>query len=182
MAIEAGRAPVKFYVTIRLFLLLLLAIAVPFLFHLYWGTGRRIIERQHRVDVDMANLKSAIMAYQSEYGVLPLTINASNGFMDNAKLVALLTGKTNNMEIVKSNPQGIRFLKVASDSLVFGEFVDPWRHPYRIVFDLDGDGKVVIVGGTVISAPVAMWSDGPNGINEGGKGDDRLGWKNRRIK
>jgi hypothetical protein len=39
--------------------------------------------------------------------------------------------------------------------------------------DVDGDGTVTVgPDGRVLHTPLAIWSDGPNGINEYGDGDD----------
>ena len=54
-------------------------------------------------------------------------------------------------------------------------FCDPWGHSYRFCLDYDGNRRIQ-VGGTSVRGLIAIWSDGPNGINEWGKGDDICSW------
>ena len=49
--------------------------------------------------------------------------------------------------------------------------MDPWGHAYHIAMDVGGKGAVN-VGHNEIRAKIAVWSDGPNGVNEFGEGDD----------
>ena len=52
-----------------------------------------------------------------------------------------------------------------------GDFFDPWCKQYLIRFDDNQDGYVQL-GEAKVSAPVVVWSTGPNRINEWGAGDD----------
>jgi len=45
----------------------------------------------------------------------------------------------------------------------------------RIAPDWSGDGRVS-VGGKVLLEKVVAWSDGPDGKNESGSGDDITAW------
>lgn len=57
-----------------------------------------------------------------------------------------------------------------------GRLLDPWKHPYNVVANWKGDGEIV-VGTKRVHAGVVVWSNGPNGINEFGDGDDICLWK-----
>ena len=54
--------------------------------------------------------------------------------------------------------------------------LDAWGHRYHVRFDDAGSGKITL-NGTLINDSVAIWSDGPNGTNEFGGGDDVASWK-----
>ena len=53
---------------------------------------------------------------------------------------------------------------------------DLWGNLYQIQLDRDGDGSVRI-NGKLLSSPIAIWSYGPNGVNEYGEGDDIASWR-----
>ncbi len=82
-------------------------------------------------------------------------------------------------------------------SWIFGdnqlrEYVDPWGNPYVYIhnrdygreFSVTGDGKPVIVGAgqsdktATFHEPLRfqIWSAGPDGVHENGKGDDVSQW------
>lgn len=71
------------------------------------------------------------------------------------------------------NPRGIVFLDSKRQPELF---LDPWQQRFNVKADWDGDGKLRI-GSTNIAAPVAVWSNGLNGENEFGLGDDITSWK-----
>jgi hypothetical protein len=56
--------------------------------------------------------------------------------------------------------------------------MDPWDRPYHTALDL-GRGYLTL-GGRRVNDRIAIWSHGPNGINEWGQGDDistmQWGW------
>jgi hypothetical protein len=53
--------------------------------------------------------------------------------------------------------------------------VDPWGRAYHIGVYRNADGQTTI-GPLKVPRPIAIWSDGPNGINEFGGGDDVTNW------
>lgn len=57
-------------------------------------------------------------------------------------------------------------------------FMDPWGKEYNIVIDLNGDGRVA-VGDQHVKGRIAVWADGPNGVDELGGGDDIASWRNK---
>jgi hypothetical protein len=138
--------------------------------------GRKIVERFPRYKMDMSSIESAIETYTSYYNHFPQGMKSLAFETDNGKLMEVLMGSGNNEETVKQNPNRIKFIFVSEVSLKDGRFLDPWGHPYHIAFDPDATGKVT-VGNLQISNRIAIWSDGPNGTNEYGKGDDVCNWK-----
>ena len=98
---------------------------------------------------DIMNIRSALQSYVAEFGV-PLS-------GDNVEILTTLRGK---------NPNQIVFFEgVASRFNARGEYLDPWKHPYRID----------------ASNPDFVWvySFGKNGIDEGGAegSDDVASWR-----
>jgi len=57
-----------------------------------------------------------------------------------------------------------------------GCLVDRWKRPLHIAVDLDDNGDVSIGTGDVEDMLVLVWSDGPNGKNDYGEGDDIRSW------
>jgi hypothetical protein len=70
----------------------------------------------------------------------------------------------------------MKFMELGTNSVVNGNIVDDWGNPYHIAFDSNHVGTIKI-GNATIKATVAVWSDGPNRINENGTGDDIRSWK-----
>ena len=57
---------------------------------------------------------------------------------------------------------------------------DCWDHTLHIAPDMDGDGLIVLDTITVkVEHGFALWSDGANGSNEFGMGDDINSWQSR---
>jgi hypothetical protein len=131
------------------------------------------------------SINMALRGYYNEYGTYPNV----NGEIPNNELTAAqlgslyliltgedvdLAGKTGAAE--GGNPRRINFLStrkrytkpvdanyraIATGTCV--NFVDSWGSSLRIKFDGDGDGKVDLFGGQV-KADVAIWSVGPDGV------------------
>ena len=57
-----------------------------------------------------------------------------------------------------------------------GRLVDRWNRPLHIAADLDENGHVVIGTGEVEDMRVIVWSNGPDGKNDYGEGDDIRSW------
>jgi hypothetical protein len=68
------------------------------------------------------------------------------------------------------NTKGIVFW-----SLPAGEQRDGWGRLYHFYFDHDGDG-FVHPGGMAVKRSFVIWSDGTNGRDESGAGDDLRNW------
>jgi hypothetical protein len=119
------------------------------------------------------SIERALQAYEACYGRLPSITKISSNEVDNAELLMVLMAETNAKTAAEQNPKGMKFLNVSGGSLANGQFVDPWKHPYHIAFS--SESKIVLHQ-TVINHSVAIWSDGPNGTNEYGLGDDVHSW------
>jgi hypothetical protein len=100
--------------------------------------------------IEIKNIELAIKAYRSVYGQWP---NQSQGAIDtcyyenNAAVIGALT---------TNNPRSMVFLQLQQSSLstnpgTAGSFLDPWRHPYVIAMDENGDNQVVF---SIMNFPV----------------------------
>jgi hypothetical protein len=87
--------------------------------------------------------------------------------------VAILCGDTNTLEWQRYNPEHMRFLEPSLDRDIF---LDPWGRSYLIVLDKDRDNEVSVGRDVLHDVPVAVWSCGPNGVNDWGLGDDVASW------
>jgi hypothetical protein len=133
-------------------------------------------DRYYQCDLEIRSLQDSIKSFEQFYGHLPdIPTNLSNE-VGNAPLIEVLAFPRNGVTGHAQNPKNIRFMAIATNSIVKGNFVDPWKHPYHIVFESNDSGKV-LVGSAYVQTRVAIWSDGPNQINEFGKGDDFCNWK-----
>jgi hypothetical protein len=57
-----------------------------------------------------------------------------------------------------------------------GRLVDRWGNLLHIAYDLDGDGQVMLGERKLGTKALAIWSEGPNGVNDWGEGDDVTAW------
>jgi hypothetical protein len=115
----------------------------------------------------------ALGAYVTEYQRLPSAPTGNptqDGELDNHAVLDVL--RSLNSE---RNPRKVVFFEARAQAFSNGVLTDPWGRPYHIAVDMDGDGKIV-VGGMSVNKPIAVWSDGPNGIDERGGGDDAKNW------
>jgi type II secretory pathway pseudopilin PulG len=124
---------------------------------------------------DVAELTIAIRAYYSAYSRWPSSVALEEETVDNLKLMAVLSPQQGDSLGQTENPQGILFIERKGRQFRDGRMVDPWGQPYHISLDLNRDDQVT-VGHQMVSLPVAVWSDGPNKINEYGQGDDISTW------
>ena len=58
----------------------------------------------------------------------------------------------------------------------YKQMVDPWGNLYHIEI-ADSNASNIVISGTEIRDPVAVWSNGKNRQNEFGKGDDIISWE-----
>jgi type II secretory pathway pseudopilin PulG len=110
---------------------------------------------------DIKALQIAVEQFEAVYGYPPLYnlgIGADASTTSTNSLVkGVLTGTNTS-----TNPRGIIFLELQPGDT----FVDPWGNAYRMVLDLNYDGKIdqTKISGPPISADVpgsvAIWSDG----------------------
>ena len=93
------------------------------------------------------------------------------GYISTSVLLPVLLGTTNTPEAVAMNPERFVFLEICDYEIENGEYIDPWGNPYHFVFDTRNG-----------SEQFYMWSNGQNGINEFGEGDDVCSWKSSKDK
>jgi len=117
---------------------------------------------------DVTQLATAVTAYETEYGRLPIT---NSGATDvNTALVNTLVGAD-----TVNNPRGIVFIelntwKPGKSGTNSAGFADPWGAPYKIVVDDNYDNKIptagnsAYVGGTNLIKKVAIWNDVDNPV------------------
>jgi len=120
--------------------------------------------------LQIRTLETALLAYKAHFDQWPIPASES-GELKNSDIIAVLTGDSNNEAAMKQNPTRITFLALGNAKLRNGASVDPWGNPYHIALIVAGDKKVRL-GGTGRSSGLAIWSNGPNGIDEQGSGDD----------
>ena len=83
-----------------------------------------------------------------------------------------------------TNTNRLNHDRVVFWNLPAGEQRDGWGNLLHYHFDHDGDGIVypgverwgTAPGVKPVHRPFVVWSDGPNGRDEGGEGDDIRGW------
>lgn len=109
----------------------------------------RPLWKQHCASRDVRELAFALKGFEQVYGRAPKG-NA-------AAIAAILTGKNTEGQDADKTPI---IEATAHEFNTVGEFVDPWGNPYRIE----------------VSPSVAVYSLGPNGKDEQGKGDDIKSW------
>ena len=156
------------YISLALTLLvvpLLSAIAVP----------NFIRARQRSQNVltksTIQQITSALNMYQTEYGKYPI-----EDFRVDAEGSDIAVQKTLRGVDTENNPRKIVFLELSPKSIEKDRLVDVWGHPLHFWFDGNGDSTIT-VGEEEVHAPVAIWSNGPNGIDDHGGGDDVTSWK-----
>ena len=108
---------------------------------------------------------------------------------DKNRIVAATQGvEALRRELVWTQPEWSRYFATnATDTiLTLGEYctlfptncpsrLDPWHREYRICLDTDRNGHIAL-GRLIVKTPVAVWSCGPNGVDEMGLGDDIIDW------
>lgn len=132
------------------------------LFLTVWGNGRTHCP-QYLSDIKI--LETACEAYKGDYGKWPLTTNLITNNSDLIyTLIASNAGANANATL---NPEARIFLILPNLKDRFfpakGGFLDSWGNPYHVIL--------------VASNQVTIWSSGPNGKDESGKGDDITSWR-----
>ena len=120
-------------------------------------------------------LECACSAFLMEYGRFPLQAGTNDHTYtkDQSLLIAVLRGQAGK---TTENPRQLVFIDVPDDQIsASGRLFDGWGHPFNIIADWSGDGSVT-VGTNVVRRQVAVWSNGPDGKNDFGSGDDVKAW------
>lgn len=163
-------------IKIRHILWLAIVIVATFYFA-YKAVRCKIIHEKFLVDEEIRSIYLAIRIYKTEYGRLPnLKAEKLNYNIDENLAVAQILSATGDDQLLSvHNPKYIKFIDGPNYRLKDKGFYDPWGNPYQIL--LPGKNNIIKVGTNLIDDIVAVWSFGPNDINEYGKGDDVCSWK-----
>ncbi|MHA3775250.1 hypothetical protein ACXR0O_27310 [Verrucomicrobiota bacterium sgz303538] len=168
------------------------------LFPAHTGCGPTSLRQQARIDV--TQLVSAVKAYDTEYGRLPLA-ERQRAFTDETSQARLL--RVLRALDVTYNPRRVVFFETrdavpkrrwwfqqpsycAGLHPTLGAFLDPWGQPYRILLDSDHDGKIQspYQDDEEIHTSFIVWSVGKDGV-QGSPGkknilkesDDVISWR-----
>lgn len=136
--------------------------------------------RKTRAKSDVSQIVTAVKAYQSEYGRLPIWSQAVDGKFENNNdlLFNILRGSSSTGEQLNMNPRRISFIEIplakgTKGGLgIDGKFYDPWGKPYRIWLDVDYNNEVedFYSSGWGIQPGVAIaGSLGKNGVGLSGQ-------------
>ena len=130
-------------------------------------TNRRHPHPRTKTKVQIMELVLAVKQYQFTYGALP---TADGLVQDRNRLYAILEGK---------NPRKAVFIsELKTDKDGRRHYTDQWGNDFIVVLSSSG----TIQAGTggicqTINDNVAVWSKGPNRIDDHGAGDDICSWK-----
>jgi type II secretory pathway pseudopilin PulG len=122
--------------------------------------------RRVQATTDVVNMSNAIIAYESEYGRLPLPSGSSGDIeASHPELFAILTAKNDDL-----NPRRLSFLDVPrakngkNGTNEAGEYLDSWGTAYLIKMDGDYDNEISPPSGSgdkdEIRKRVLVWSIG----------------------
>ncbi len=148
------------------------------------GWGHRGDARRSQARNDVMTLLTAIRAYQTEYGALPLpAILSFEDEATQARLLRVLQGLDDTL-----NPRRIVFFEARAATGGWwrakyksgihpksGALIDPWGTPYRLRLDSDYDSTIdnPYVDGKAIGTSVIAWSVGRDGV-QGSPGKENI--------
>lgn len=112
----------------------------------------------------IAEVATRVRTYRTEVGDWPTKQSIGAEELDAASVVAAFQSRENAEAAIPA------------ERIKDGRLVDRWQRPLHLAADLDGNGHVAIGTGEVEDMLVLVWSDGPNGKNEYGEGDDIRSW------
>lgn len=130
------------------------------------------VSNQARTQTLIRQLDVAIRSYEVEYGHLPMPPTTKDTIIDSQMVIAALTGIDETL-----NPRKIDFLKTPANGLHHESLTDAWGNPFNFALDGDGDEAISLPAGPTVPQSVAIWSDGVNGEDDNGGGDDLASWK-----
>ncbi len=123
--------------------------------------------RKAQAKNDVTQIATAVIAYETEYGKLPITTEPAQDVAGD--LVKTLGGSNVGNSL---NPRQIVFIEIngskknKSGTNSSGTFVDPWNQPYKIKIDHDYDNNISDVPGANAAASgtlrkkVVVWGIG----------------------
>jgi hypothetical protein len=116
---------------------------------------------------ELATIDKAIQSYSAEYGTYPI-VNKIGIQQPISEVYEVLNGRTGELGD-KMNPRRLCYLSFSRTK--DGIPLDPYGNPYHVAMDVTASGTLTL-GGIVRKQRVFIWSNGPNGIDENGAGDD----------
>lgn len=111
---------------------------------------------------DVTQIAAAILAYQNEYGKLPIQGGASGDVTDDTSgaVFDILSGADTN-----NNPRGIVFLAAPRTTSQksgrmngTGPYYDPWSQAYHVAMDGDYNNSLIGPDGSTNQLSVLVWS------------------------
>lgn len=163
-----------------------------------FAAGNAAIQKAKRVTclATATALEGAVNGFFTEYGSLPsdATADTTIDTKTDKEFLTILLGLTET-KTPPYNPRGVKFLqakegKSDKNGLIYDTgastvrgLYDAWGGGYKVVLDCDYNEEVTTapsagVGGAVLHGRrVAVWSNGADGVNGGGKqADDVKTW------
>ena len=148
-----------------------LIICSPWLFIRY-EINSKTTEVQTEIDAFLMAVNAFTIHYHGRDHEVIKNLFPSNtlGAIPTSVLLSNLSGKNS---FISTNFNRINFKTIDEKRIRNDEYIDLWGNPYNFIFD----SREQIIPNNhehPISTPIRllMWSNGPNGINEWGKGDD----------
>ena len=170
-----------------------------------FGVGLGAIQRAKRATclATCTALETAVNNFYTEYGYMPTdatedtTVTTKSSDTKGVELLTILLGLEPATSATIKNPRSVKFLtvnegKTNKNGLIYspdGKTVkglyDPWGGPYNVMMDCDYNETITPTLSAVVVIPqqlngrrVAVWSNGADGVNGGGKSlDDVKTWK-----
>lgn len=131
--------------------------------------GARTAAKKAQAKMGADSIQVAILAFRNEYGTYPPVNGYQNDVALNhsqqSDLFKILMGDSSIADVngASCNPRGLKFLEW-SGSITNTVMLDPWNHEYQVVMDYDFDSTINILPATPITANVAVYSFGANGV------------------
>lgn len=128
------------------------------------------------VEHDIKTLEIALNNYKIHYGNFP-SPESNSCFLNNRKLIFELMGSKppKSADQALTNADRKVFLGPPSSRVINGEFLDEWGKPYIFAIRTNSRSKIDL-GWIQVDEDLVLWSCGPNGQNEFGRGDDVASW------
>ncbi|PTX95428.1 hypothetical protein DB345_11605 [Spartobacteria bacterium LR76] len=147
-------------------LLIVIAIIGILMALLFPAVGSAIdAARRAQAKNDVTQLATAVTAYETEYGRLPISGNTDDKQIQVGKdLVEILTATGSG---TNDNPRKITFIEIntwkkgKSGTNSSGDFLDPWGGYYYVKLDYNYDNNLTGVGtnGTNVRKKIAAWNN-----------------------
>lgn len=152
----------------------------------------KIKARKMKTHADTKSIEMAIKNYLNEYGRYPLQddgeessgdITSPSGSINDKykELMGVLlnTEDIGNVDLDEENPRRRLFLELNEQSVnEDGVLLDPWENPYQVIMDYDFNDKIEIAAlATNLNRGVAVWSLGPDRVDDKGENDDITSWQ-----